>query len=468
MRFHPPILVFLVLASCTSWQVNHPQDTLRVNVPTTWKEAGSGRNNTISTGWLKDFDNPAMTRIVREAIGANLNLKAAAARLASAREETIVAHARRLPTLDISGRGSHSWMENGSKPSTDVAGYGLTLRAAWEPDLWGRLRDLDRAAFADYDAALASFRGARLSLAANTAKAWCNLIAANQQLALAEFTRSSYKKNLRIIERNYRAGVPGVRSLDVNFGRTNVASAERAVHQTTLERDNAARAIEVLLGRYPAAALRAPDKLPALHKRIPAGIPANIIERRPDLAAARARILASARRSDAARKNLLPNISLSASTGTGGANLSRLLDTSFLVSTVAASLQQIIFDGGATAAQARASLERNRAAIADYAQLSLEALREVETALAADRSLARQEEFLVKQVDQATLAERQSGRDYSEGIEGSGILSVLEAQRRATNARASLIRLRNNRLQNRLDLHLALGGDFQTPPDSGK
>ena len=311
---------------------------------------------------------------------------------------------------------------------------------------------------------MAAFRGARLSLAANTAKAWCNLVAANQQLALAEFTRASYQKNLRIIERNYRAGVPGVRSLDVNFGRTNVAAAERAVRQTKLARDNAARALEVLAGRYPAAAVKAPDRLPTLHKSIPAGIPANIIERRPDLAAARARILASARRADAARKALLPDLSISGSSGTGGADLARLFDADFLATTIAASLQQIIFDGGATAAQARAALERNRAAIHDYAQLCVEALREVEAAWAADRSLARQEEFLVQEVNQATLAERQSERDYSEGIEGASILSVLEAQRRATNSRASLIRLRNDRLQTRLDLHLALGGDFESQP----
>jgi outer membrane protein TolC len=96
----------------------------------------------------------------------------------------------------------------------------------------------------------------------------------------------------------------------------------------------------------------------------------------------------------------------------------------------------------------------------DYAQLALEALREVESALAADSSLAEQETFLLKEISQAARAERQAQSDYSEGIEGADILDVLESQRRANNARLSLIRLRNNRLQNRLDLHLALGGSF--------
>jgi outer membrane protein TolC len=97
----------------------------------------------------------------------------------------------------------------------------------------------------------------------------------------------------------------------------------------------------------------------------------------------------------------------------------------------------------------------------DYAQLALEAFQEVEATLAADRSLAIQEKFLKSEVEQASLAEKQAERDYAEGI-NPNILSVLEAQRRANNARAAIIRLRNQRLQNRFDLHLALGGDFRT------
>lgn len=446
-------------ASCTGWPT-HPQDTLKIDVPQTWREAGRGEQASISTGWLSTFNSPRMTSVVREAVASNRDLQATAARLRATKEATIVSHSRRIPSANLGSRASRSRLENGDAANSGFSSYGLTFRASWELDLWGRLRDLDHATFADYEAALASFRSARLSLAANTAKSWCNLIAANQQLDLATVTLDSFKKNLRVIERNYKAGVPGVRSLDVNFGRTNVAAAERTVRQRQLDRDNSARALEVLLGRYPAAELSTGSDLPKMQRQVPAGIPANTLERRPDLASARARLLASARRADAARKNLLPSVSLTGSSGTGGASLTRLLDPNFLVSSIAASLEQLLFDGGATAAEARAVLARNEAAIHDYAQLALEALQEVESSLAADRSLAEQEGFLVQEVAQAELAEGQSQRDYSEGIEGADILDVLEAQRRANNARLSLIRLRNNRLQNRFDLHLALGGSF--------
>ena len=186
-----------------------------------------------------------------------------------------------------------------------------------------------------------------------------------------------------------------------------------------------------------------------------------MVERRPDLAAARARLFASAKRADAARKSLLPDISLTAGGGMAGARISDLLDPDFLIANITGRVGQVIFDGKALAADAKAARARNERLVNEYAQLALLAFQEVEANLAADRSLEKQEAFLESEVLQASLAERQAERDYAEGI-NPNILSVLEAQRRATNARASIIRLRNQRLQNRLDLHLALGGDFRT------
>jgi outer membrane protein TolC len=131
------------------------------------------------------------------------------------------------------------------------------------------------------------------------------------------------------------------------------------------------------------------------------------------------------------------------------------------IGVITGNLEQFVYDGGAREAGARVALARNDRLVHEYAQLALEAFREVEATLSADRSLGAQERFLEEEVEQAVLAERQAERDYAEGI-NPNILSVLEAQRRANNARAAIIRLRNQRLQNRFDLHLALGGDFRT------
>jgi outer membrane protein, multidrug efflux system len=435
-----------------------PADDLTIRTPGTWQAVERGRDGRISSGWLAEFGDRELIRTVDEALENNRSLRVAAARMREAREASVVAKSRSMPTAAVAA--SVAGADGPSRSST--TDYGLALSTSWEVDLWGRLRDVRRAAEASELAALEDYRGARLSLAANTAKAWCNLISSEQELALADQTLESFEKNLRIVERTYRGTGEG--ALDIQFSRTNVSSAARAVEQAKLNRDQSARALEVLLGRYPEGKSRAAKELPKLTRNVPAGIPADLLDRRPDLTSGRYRLFSSARRADAARKALLPSLALTGSGGTGSSNLANLLDANRLLGTISARFTQTLTDGGALAAEARAALDRNDAELNAYAQSALEAFREVEAALAADRSLATQETFLASELRQAALAERQAERDYSEGI-NPNILSVLEAQRRANNARAGMIRLRNQRLQNRIDLHLALGGDFQTRPE---
>ncbi len=446
----------LGLTSCGWWNVGRPGHAITIDAPAKWSASAKGNQGKISTGWLKEFQSPELERTVDQAIRHNHELQIAAARVREARENSVIARSRLLPSASISGGSALTDAPEGPTRSS----HSLGLAASWEIDLWGRLRNLKRAAYANEEAALHDFRAARLSLAANTAKAWCDLISAEQEVGLAEFTLESFEKNLRIIERNFIGTGEG--ALDIQFGRNNVFSAKRALESRTLERDDAARSLELLLGSYPDGKSRHGKQLPGISKRVPAGIPAELIERRPDLAAARARLLASTELTHAARKSLLPSLALTGSSGSSSGSLSELLDLDTLVNILSARLTQTLTEGGAVTANARAAVERHRAEIHRYAQSTLIALREVESTLAADRSLSTQEEHLAAELRQADLAERQSQRDYSEGV-NPNILSVLEAQRRANNARASMIRLNNQRLQNRIDLHLALGGDFETP-----
>jgi multidrug efflux system outer membrane protein len=448
------------LAACGGWRQDVPRERLDVAGPATWRAAGSGKDALISSGWLDEFDDPALERAVADALAGNFDLKAAAARMRQAKESRIAGRARLLPSVAAEGAAGYALLENGPAAAGETERYGLSLAASWEIDLWGRLRDLDSADEADYEAVRAAYRGARLSLAANAAKSWCNLITAEQLLELARSTLVDNERVLRAVERLFKGGA-GQGALDVQLARTNVAAARRAVEATELLRDEAARGFEVLTGRYPSAATRADRDLPRLKKRVPAGIPAGLVERRPDLAAARAELFASARRADAARKSLLPRFALSGSSGTPVPRFADLLDPAWLASSIAGNFSQAVFDGGALAADARGAGAANEAGVHDYTRTALEAFREVESALGADSSLAAQELFLVQEVEQAALAEKQAARDYSDGV-NDDILRVLESQSRATNARSGLIRLRNERLQNRLDLHLALGGDFST------
>ncbi|MFC7336200.1 efflux transporter outer membrane subunit [Haloferula chungangensis] len=454
------IICLTSLTACNSLQFESPREAHDLQSPPSWEASSSGREGKITQGWLSDFSDPGMTAAVERAMAYNSDLAAAAARMREAEYIRIAGQSRTLPNVALSSSGAYSMAGNGSAPTTESERYGLNISASWEVDVWKRLRDLNEASQADVDALRALYRGARLSLAASTAKSWCNLIAAEQQLELAKVTLDSFESNLRISERNYIGTGQG--SLDVQFGRTNVASARRALEARRLERDDAARGLETLSGQYPSGRSSAGSDLPNMKRSVPAGIPADMVERRPDLEVARARIYASAKRADAIRKNLLPNIRLTSSGGNSVAQFQDLFDPNWLAASIAASVAQSVYSGGELTNLAHAAVERNKELIADYTQTALIAYREVESALSADDSLRAQEEFLIQEVKQAALAEKQATRDYADGIEGSDILDVLEAQRRNNNAKASLIRLRNERLQNRIDLHLALGGDFKT------
>ncbi|MGB0643950.1 MAG: TolC family protein, partial [Akkermansiaceae bacterium] len=342
------------LVSCEALKGPKAVSSKKLDLPGAFSQAKSGQNAEISTGWIKEFRDSRMTKIVKDALAHNQGLKAAAYRLKAAREGTIIGRASRLPSINA----STSYRKTDSLDISSNENYSISLNAVWEPDLWGRLRNLDYSARANYSASIADFRGARLSLAANTAKAWCNLVTSEQQLELAKTNVESFSQALIVVERRYKANT--LRSVDVQFARNNVANSKRSLSVRQLGRDNAARNLEVLLGRYPAATINSSTDLPSLSESIPIGLPSKLLERRPDLEAARARLVASAQNAEAARKSLLPNLRLTGGSSNGSDTFRRAFDPNFLVYSIASSLAQTVYQGGALSARARAALEQNR------------------------------------------------------------------------------------------------------------
>lgn len=459
----PPALlgVFGLIGALSSCQPGGaPSTETSIDVPSAWKASADTAATRISTGWVKDFNDPRLRQLVSETMANNPDLLATAERLKAARAGVVRSRANRTPSADISTSASRS------RTNRDAAGgersystsHNINVGASWEIDLWGRLRHLHTASQADYDATVADFRGTRLSMAANAASLWYNLISAENQVKLAENTLASYRKVEKIISRNYKAGT--ARALELQLSRNNVYGAERIVRSRLRRRDDARRNLEIILGRYPGANIAAPSSLPHIRPSAPSGLPADLINRRPDLVIARKRLEASFHRAHASQKNLLPSLRLTGSTGTRSSDLANLLDPGFLASSIASSLSQSLFEGGARREDARAAVARNKAVVHDFSTAALSAFREVESALASEKWLKQQEHYLRKELEQAALAERQAERDYAEGIEGVDILDLLETQRRASNARSSLIDLQNQRIQNRINLHLALGGSF--------
>lgn len=450
-----PLPFFAARSDAKSSEGGLTPSAVAANLPAKWQAQGQEVAGEVRA-WLGDWRDAQLQQLVNEALTHNYNLKAASARLRAAAQGPQLARALRGPRAGLSGSGAGSVSEN-----ADTERYALQLSSSWEWDLWGKWRDQEQAAAAELQAAESDWRATQLSLVALTVKAYANAIAARQQWQLATETLASFEKNLRIIERNYKAGVPGVRALDVQLGRNNVSSAQRGVNVRELEQRQAARALELLLARYPAADFTTRAELPAVESDLPKGLPAALLERRADVQAARARLLAASKRADAAAKQLLPNVTVNLGAASTATAFSVLGNVEQLVGSVATTLTQNFDLAGGLRADERVAQAKVDAAVAEYAQICLAACREVEAAIDNERSLKEQEGFLHREVEQAGLAQRQAERDYSQGLDGADILSVLESQRRANTASAALIRLCNDRVQARVDLHLALGGDFR-------
>ncbi|RCL33053.1 MAG: transporter [Puniceicoccaceae bacterium] len=429
-----------------------------IDLPAAWN---SQSFNTAPTAWLADFNSPQLESLVLEALAQSPSLRATAARFAQSLAEARISGAELKPSAGLGLNGARQKINTFGPNSTGgviFENYDLALDLRWEIDLWGRLRDQTSAAVARAEGYQADLDAARLSLAAQITKGWLNLIEAQQQLVLSEQTAETYRDNQRALESRYKLGLS--EGFDLRRILTQAASAEAETVARERTLDQAARHLEVVLGRYPAGALDAVITLPSLPPRIPAGLPADLIQRRPDLVAAERRLAATDRELRASQKDLLPQISLTTSGGTSSQEFEDLLDGDFGVWTLVGNLTQPIFQGGGI----RANIDRNTAlrdqAAANYHGSALRAFLEVETTLAAEQFIRREQAKLAIAAEEATATEALAWDRYRSGT--GDFLSALDANRTADAARSRLLSVSNIFLQNRVDLYLALGGAFES------
>jgi NodT family efflux transporter outer membrane factor (OMF) lipoprotein len=442
---------------------------LPVQAPEAWT-TGQEVSSELDPEWWRTFGDEGLNRVVTEALETNYDLAVAAARLEQASADAKVAAADLYPQVGVNF-GASRRKQNfigfpipGSESrvlSSTSTNLGLSVEASWEIDLWGRLAAQARASLASYQASAADVDGARLSIAGRTVKAWFAAAEAVEQLRLAEATLSSFQGSTNEVRQRYEAGIRP--SLDYRLSLANLAAAEANLFTRQQQLDLAKRQLEVLLGRYPGADIRTPEALGATPPVIPPGLPAQLVARRPDLAAAERRLAASGELVSVARAARYPRISLTASGGTATSALTSLLDGSFGVWSLVGNLAQPIFEGG----RIRANIERAEAGedegLAAYINAVLTAYLEVERSLAAEVFLAERETALAEASGQSTAAERLADDRYRSGLEG--YVTVLESQRRSFDAESALISVRRVRLDNRVDLFLSLGGGFDRNQD---
>ena len=412
-----------------------------------WKQARPATAEPVPEQWWTLFDDPVLNDLQRRLVIGNENLKAAVAQLAGARAALEASRSALLPTLSVGVSGTRSASPDGNVtngtinrgPTNSVQ---ASLNASWEPDLWGRLRLASEGADATLQATADDLAAARLSAQATLAQSYFSLRTAEAQEALYDRSVQAYQRFLDLTQARYQSGV-AARS-DVLQAQTQLRSAQAQLLETRSTRAQLAHAIAVLLGLPPSALELSKNAALPTPPEVPMMLPSQLLERRPDIAAAQRRVASAYAQIGVADAAYFPSLTLSGSGGYRSSTLSKLLSAPNLFWSLGPSLAQAIFDGGQrklASAQARTSAE---VATSTYRQTVLTALQEVEDNLILADHLREE-----ARLQQEALASAQRNLELVTDQYRAGTVSFLDvttAQNSAFNAEASLLSVRNRQL----------------------
>ena len=477
----------LVLAGCAIHQPPFGADIMpesaRAKIPGRW--AGPHRSGEVVPGWIRNFGDPELNALVADAVERNPDLKAAAARVEASRAAVRVAASSLYPRIAMKGLGERQGQELhgdlgrsinppdfGSSGTENSGGagldtsmdsssqrwvYGIAAGAAWEADVWGRIRSKKAAAKAESGALEADYEFARQSLAAAVARAYFSTIEAAQQEANAQETLDLYQEYSQLTDVRKQQGFAS--DYDVSQIKSKTAGAEDALYAAQAARAQTIRAIEVVTSRYPAGRFDVRRSFPGQPKAVPAGLPAQILERRPDLIASERRFAAAFHRVNEARTARLPRFVLSATSGLGTAELDSVGSLNALVWSLAGGITQPIFFGGELKAAQDLRTAEQKAAAASYVGFALRAFENVEDALASDYYLRKREGALGEAVSSSADSVKFGRQQLEQGQ--IDMFTILRLTGENLAAKVQLTQVRASRLRERVNLYLALGGDFE-------
>jgi len=438
-------VVALTLPGCIAVQRPGPDLTRElVATPEMYRALYYIREHDVKHGWLSTFEDPVLIALVDEAIERNYDLLQAAA----VRQQSIaalrLARSTLLPRID--GLGAVEWDEGTTRAEELIQ---LEIGLAWEADLWGRLRAGRMASEQDAVATAFEYEYLRQSLAALVAETWFTAIAAQKQIAINLERVESELATASVAASRAEAGAGEL--IDNDFAQANLAFAEEELAASHASYEQVIRTLELLLSRYPNAALEAAVELPLLPELPATGVPFELLERRPDLIAAEARVAAAFHRVQASQLARLPRLRLFAS---GGVEL----DPAQGIWTLAADIFAPLFTAGEITAQIDIATAQQRASMAAYVNAALRALSEVEVSLANQMYLDRQSRALDVAVERLASANQRAQARFE-----AGIMTVFELNQVRQNyfrAQSQHLAVQLEMLRQRLNLHLAVGGSF--------
>ncbi|HEX6004045.1 MAG TPA: efflux transporter outer membrane subunit, partial [Burkholderiales bacterium] len=420
-------------------------------------EAAAQPSTPLSTEWWSAFDSAELKALVDAALAGSPDLAIATERVRQAEAQVRIAGATLFPVLNLGAGTSRRVTDREGQPSQRSDASNITFSASYEVDLFGRNAAGVRAADASYRASGFDRDAARLTLIAGVATSYFEVLSLRGRLAIARENLAIAERVLSLVEVRARNGAAS--QLDVERQHAQVLSQRAALLPLEQLEKQTLAALAVLIGRVPEgfgvkAASLADLRIPEVNP----GLPAELLVRRPDLAAAEAQVAAANGNVAAARAALLPSIELTGSAGLTSAALLTFLSGPQSAVSLALSLFQPIFDGGRLRGQVAVSESRERELAEAYRKAILSAFSDVEQALVAVSRSAQREAIQVEAQQRARNALRLAEIRYREGADD--LLTVLEAQRTLFQAEDQLASIRFDRLSATVALYKALGGGW--------
>ncbi len=424
------------------------------DLPTFW--AAIGRQSAYNQiQWANDFHDPILESYINKALQENRNLIIAEARIRQAAALTTQAKAGRLPYVGYGLSATRGGLIKNS--SLDSATIQPGSSGSWSPDIWGRIKSSEYAAQASTEAAIADYKAAQNAIAHSVADIYFQIIGTEVQAQIARDTVTALSENMRIVNAQYGDGVvsgqePALTESDLATARQSVLVAENAKDQLKL-------ALEILLNKYPENALKTPSNFSAIPTPPEVGIPASLLETRPDIVAAERQIAAAFYSLEQAKVAHLPEISLTGTLGTSSNGLLDALDPTNIAWSAATSILGPLYDAGVLKANVEIAKASQKQALANYRLVALGAFNDVEVALLNIQSLLAQEAELKLANDRAKEALHIANIRYEAGE--ISLVDVLTIQQRTFGTGSNLALVRQDIFTTYVDLNLAVGGSWQ-------
>ncbi|MBA6347394.1 TolC family protein [Colwellia sp. BRX8-9] len=444
------VLATTLLLACSSTS-ELDKNIRNINLPATWQQ--SEQNLQVENNWLEQLDSPQVQQLVRTALASNHQLKIQAYNVEIQKQQLIISGSTLWPSLDLSLRSGRN-KYNDSDTYTNSSSVNLNL--TYELDLWGKLSSADQQANLTFMAEQSNFEQSKQQLVVDVVTKWFAVVEAEKLLSLYQGRVKNSQQNLDIIESGYNSGLS--EALDVYLTRNELNNELTRVWEQKTVKTQLIRQLERLVGEYPTGTLLVDADLPLLTSDIPLGLPSELISRKPQLKSSWYLLLAKDAGLAYAHKQRFPSLTLTASVGDSGIDIDDLLSGSSLAWSLFGNISAPLFNAGRLAAneeQARLALKQNEQ---QYLEHLYNAFTEVENAVTQEKSLKNSYKSMLAAQENAKVAATLSFEQYQSGL--VNYTTVLDAQSRSFDAQSTLIKLKNRLIANRIQLHLALGGDF--------